>query len=107
MSTFLTIYVLAATAALMLTSLLLVYPVFAYARNVAYTEGIVFLALAFFMITVVAVSDFLLELRLLANVARLAGAVSGFVGIWYFARDFIQIEELDLDYAGGFDLGDD
>lgn len=102
-----TYVVLASTGALLLTSALLVYPVVAYARNVAYTEGIVFLALAFFLITIVAVADFIFGMRLIANLARLGGAACGFAGIWFFARDFVQIEGLDLEYAGGFDLGDD
>ncbi len=107
MSAVITYVVFASTAALLLTSALLVYPVVAYARNVAYTEGVVFLALAFFLITIVAVADFIFGMRLVANLARLGGAACGFAGIWYFARDFVQIEGLDLDYSGGIELGDD
>lgn len=107
MSAIITYAVLASTTALLLTSALLVYPVVAYARNVAYTEGIVFLALAFFLITIVSVTDFVLGMRLVANLARLAGAACGFAGVWYFARDFVQMQGLDLEYSGGIDLGDD
>jgi hypothetical protein len=78
-------------ALLLLTSGLLVYPVVAYARNVAYTEGIVFLALAFFATTVVGVLDFVLDATTAANVARVLGGVFAFAGVWFFARDFVRI----------------
>ncbi len=97
----LTYAVLAYSGALVVTTLMLIYPVVAYARNVAYTEALVSLALAFVMITVVALSDFVFELRLLANAARFAGALFGLVGIWFFAREFVHLDDLDLEDTGG------
>jgi hypothetical protein len=82
---------LAQAVLLLLTSGLLVYPVVAYARNVAYTEGIIFLALAFFAVTLVGVFDFLLDATTLANAVRALGGAFAFLGVWFFARDFIRI----------------
>lgn len=107
MSAVTTYFVLTSTAALLVTSLLLIYPVVAYARNVAYTEAIVFLALAFFMVTVVSVADFVLEIHDLANAARAIGAVFAWLGVWFFAREFVHVEGFDLDYVGGLNRGDD
>ncbi len=81
---------LAQATVLLLTSLLLVYPVVAYARNVAYTEAFVSLALAFFSVTVVGLLDFVLNAKTPANVVRLLGGALGFLGVWFFARDFIK-----------------
>jgi hypothetical protein len=78
------------TALLLITSGLLLYPVVAYARNVAYTEGIVFLALAFFATTAVGVLDFVFGATTVANGVRLLGAAFGLVGVWYFSRDFVN-----------------
>lgn len=81
----------AQAALLLLTSALLVYPVVAYARNVAYTEGIVFLALALFATTVVGVLDFVLDATTAANAVRVLGAVFAFAGVWFFSRDFVRM----------------
>lgn len=105
--TFIDYLVIASTGALLMTSLLIVYPLVAYARNVAYTEALVFLAMAFFMITLVAVTDFILEMRGVANVARALGAVFAWLGVWYFAREFVHVDGFDLDYVGGLEHGDD
>lgn len=90
------------TLLLLATSLLLVYPLVAYARNVAYTEGLAALATGFFLITIVVISDFWLEMPAISNLARLLAAASGFVGTWFFARDFVQVNGMEY-YTGGFD----
>jgi len=72
-------------AAVMFTmSAVLVYTVVAYARNVAYTEGIVLLALAFLSVSVVILFDFFLEMGTLANAARLSGACFSLAAVWFF-----------------------
>jgi hypothetical protein len=92
---------LAVHAAVMLTvSGLLVYTVVAYARNVAYVEGIVLLAVAFLSVTVVLILDFFLGMSTLANAARLSGACFALAGVWFFARDFVQV---GTDSGHGFD----
>lgn len=102
---------LAVQAAVMLTvSGLLVYIVIAYARNVAYVEGIVLLALAFLSVTVVLVLDFFLGMRTLANAVRLSGACFALAGVWFFARDFVRVgtdSGHGFDREGGFDEGKD
>jgi len=95
---------------LLVTSLLLVYPVVAYARNVAYTEALVSLALAFFTVTLVGVLDFVFHATTAANVLRLLGGALALIGVWLFARDFIETEVGDRfgdfgDYVG-FSGGD-
>lgn len=101
-------YILLAQAAVLLvTSVLLIYPVVAYARNVAYTEGFVFLALSFFSVTAVGVLDFVLDTTTAANLVRLVGAVLALIGVWFFARDFIRIShdsERYGDFGGHSDL---
>ena len=97
---------LAVQAAIMLTvSGLLVYTVVAYARNVAYVEGIVLLALAFLSVTFVLILDFFLGMKTLANAVRLSGACFALAGVWFFARDFVRVGT-DSGYRfdeGGFD----
>lgn len=96
---------------LLVTSLLLVYPVVSYARNVAYTEALVSLAIAFFTVTVVGILDFVFNATTPANVLRVLGAVFALLGVWFFARDFIDtgIDERVGDFGQyvGFSEGDD
>ncbi|MDZ7689387.1 MAG: hypothetical protein U5J64_11890 [Halobacteriales archaeon] len=98
---------LAVYAAVMLTvSALLVYTVVAYARNVAYVEGIVLLALAFLSVTFVLILDFFLGMATLANAVRLSGACFALAGVWFFARDFVRVgtdSGHGFDDRGGFD----
>lgn len=76
---------------LVATTVLIVYPVVAYARNVAYTEAFVFLALSLVSLTVVGILDFLFAAHTPANVVRLLGGAFAFAGVWFFARDFIHV----------------
>ncbi|MFP4632542.1 MAG: hypothetical protein ACLFMT_03790 [Halobacteriales archaeon] len=95
------------TGLLVVTSLLLVYPLLAYARNVAYTEGLASLATAFFMITAVIITDFWLDMPVASNLARFLAAAAAFVGIWFFARDFVHVDGMDLEIGGFGDEWDD
>jgi len=92
---------------LTLTSIVIIYPLVAYARNVAHTEAFVMLALALFSVTFVTIFEFVLDMFTVANVFRLAGGVFVFAGIWFFARDFINIGGSDRLFHGGFEDGED
>ena len=102
---------LAVHAAAMLTmSLLLIYTVVVYHRNVAYAEGLVLLSLAFLSATFVVVLEFLLGMSTLANAVRLSGSCFALAGVWFFARDFVRVGT-DSGYMDigkeGFDDQDD
>lgn len=89
-------------------SLLIVYPLVAYARNVAYTEGFVFLALAFFTVTAITLTDIYFAMEVVSDVLRTLGAAFAFAGVWYFSRDFIDVNGTDMSSFGvDFDLGGD
>lgn len=90
------ILALVMSAIMVITSLIIIYPLVAYARNVAYTEGFVSLALAFFTITGVIITDIHFDMNALADVLRLAAGSLAFLGTWYFARDFIEVGSVDL-----------
>jgi len=99
-------HLLAAQAGvLVLTTLLITYPVVAYARNVAYTEGFVLLACSFVLTTVIGVLDFVLGAHTAANALRPVGAFVALAGIWYFARDFVRFDTADRfgDFGGFID----
>lgn len=89
-------------------SLIIVYPVVAYSRNVAYTEGIVYLSLSFFAVTAITIADLHLGMEVLSDVLRLVAAIFAFLGTWYFSRDFIDVGGSDISSFGvEFDLGGD
>lgn len=104
----------AQTALLLLGSALLLYPVVAYARNVAYTEGVVALSLSLFLLTgsyVLGGAGAPLWTR---SGLSLLSAVVATVGVWYFARSFVDTggdgpgTDDGQDTTGGFDsAGDD
>jgi uncharacterized membrane protein len=98
-----TLVFLAQSALLVITAALVVYPLAAYARNVAYTEALVLLALAFFTTTVVGVFDFVLGANTVANALRPLGALFALAGVWFFARDFIHVGDSPERYG---DFGD-
>ena len=93
---------------LVIVSLIIVYPVVAYSRNVAYTEGIVSLALAFFTVTVIMITDIHLGLEVLSDGLRVVAALFALVGTYYFARDFVDVGDSDMASFGvEFDMGGD
>ncbi|NHN49063.1 hypothetical protein G9464_15890 [Halostella sp. JP-L12] len=85
-------------ALLLLTSALLVYPLVTHARNVAYTVGVVLLALSLFLFTV-AYALGVLGLWTLAGRTGIhfVAALSLAAGVWRFAREFV---DLDADSFG-------
>lgn len=101
-------YVLIGQAVVLtLTSLVIVYPLVAYARNVAHTEAFIMLALALFSVTFVTISEYVLGMVALAHLFRFAGGVFALAGTWFFARDFIRVSGKDVLLQGGFDDGED
>lgn len=90
---------------LVLTTLLIAYPVVTYARNVAYTEAFVLLGCSFVLTTVVGVLDFVLGAHTVANALRPVGAFVALLGIWYFAHDFVRFDTTDRfgDFGGFVD----
>jgi len=109
-------------AALLAASLMLVYPVLAYARNVAYTEGLVGLAVGFFLLTFSNLFGLLVDNDVLApaldssagvrSIVNLGASVCALVGIYHFARQFVDTDDADFDSSttertGGFDDADD
>lgn len=81
------------TTAMILAALLLAYPLVRYSRNVAYTEGMVSLAIGFFGLAagwvVLLFTDYVILYRTLVVCA----ALFGLVGAMYFALPFIHIED--------------
>jgi|GEM_PF-1035850 hypothetical protein len=109
-------------AALLAASLLLIYPVVAYAQNVAYTEGLVGLAVGFFLLTISNTFGFLIDYDVVApaldssaavrSVLNFGASVTATIGIYYFARQFIDTRSEDFERSstessGGFDDADD
>ncbi|WP_256299876.1 hypothetical protein [Haloarchaeobius salinus] len=108
-------------AALLTATGLLLYPVVTHAENVAYTEGLVGLAAALLLLTV---SNFLgllidagyvpmLDSSLFVRtVVNLGASCCATVGIYYFARQFIdtsrtEFTSLETEHEGGFEDADD
>lgn len=90
------------TAALLAATLLLLYPVVAYAQNVAYTEGIVGLAVGLTLVSLSNLVGFLPEATVRAavplvsphplvvtTVLNLLAGLSGTAGVYFFAREFL------------------
>ncbi len=96
------------TALLLAATLLLLYPVVAYARNVAYTEGLVGLAAGLTLTTVGNLVAFLPEATVReavplvsahplvwSTLLNLLAGVSGTVGVYFFAREFLWVDSGD------------
>ena len=105
---------IAQTTMMVITSVLLAYPVVAYARNVAHTRGLLLLAGAFLALTVSYVAAIPLGLSLVSAVLDLVSALRAARGIWQFARPFVRFDAGDVetttvsDSTGGFEnAGDD
>lgn len=108
-------------AVLLASSLLLLYPVVAYAQNVAYTEGLVGLAVGLFLLTISNTFGLLVQYDVLApaldstaaitSVINLGASVDATIGVYYFARQFIDTDGAEFDASstetsGGFDDAD-
>lgn len=105
-------------ALLVAASLLLIYPTVAYARNVAYTEGLVGLAVGFLLLTFSNLFGMLIDYDVIAHsiessagirsILNLGASVTATIGIYSFAKQFIQttaddFETTDAPTNGGFD----
>lgn len=97
MSELVTFLFLTQTATLVIASLLLAYPVLAYARNVAYTWGLVLLSAAFFVVTATYVTTFFFHAPVVSGVLDLFGATLAALGTWRFARPFVRVgDEMEV-----------
>lgn len=103
MSDFVSFVFIAQTTMLVITSLLLVYPVVAYARNVAYTRGLLALAGAFLVVTASYVASVPLGLSLVSAALDLVAALLAATGVWQFARPFVRFDAgtVEPSAAGG------
>lgn len=90
------------TAALLAATLLLLYPVIAYAQNVAYTEGVVGLAVGLALVSLSNLVGFLPEPTVrtavplvsphpivVTSALNLLAGLSATVGVYFFAREFL------------------
>ena len=94
-------------ALLLVTSLLLVYPLVTHAQNVAYTEGFVLLALSLFVFTMSYAFGVLRIWTLPGRTGlHFVAAVLLTAGVWQFAREFVDLGDGSLGVAS-FDRGDD
>lgn len=108
-------------ALLLAASLLLIYPVVAYARNVAYTTGFVGLTTGFLLLTISNTFGLLIDAGVIAHgiedssgvrsIMNLGGSVAATIGIYDFAKQFIQtdsdgFEPSESESQGGFDDAD-
>jgi len=97
---------------LLVTSLLLVYPLVTHAQNVAYTEGFVLLALSLFVFTL-SYAFGVLRLWSLAGRTSLHFVAAALLaaGVWQFAREFVALDDslgvASLDTANDPASGDD
>lgn len=105
---------IAQTTMLVITSCLLVYPVVVYARNVAYSRGLLLLAGAFFVVTATYVANYWLGRPFVSGLLDLLAAVLAAAGAWQFARPFVRVDGDEVetptvgDATGGFEsAGDD
>lgn len=89
------------TLTLLVTSLLLVYPVVRQAHAVAHREGFLALAASFFLLTLAATDGLFLGPSTRTYAAAFVASVAATAGVWYFARPFLRFDD---DAAGfGFD----
>jgi len=118
------------TAALVAATLLLLYPVVAYAQNVAYTEGVVALAVGLALVSLSNLVGFVPESTIrgavpvvsphplvVTSVLNLLAGLSGTVGVYFFAREFLpggegpdrRFDDADGERTatGGFETADE
>lgn len=101
---------IAQTTLMVITSLLLVYPVVAYGQNVAHTRGLLLLAGAFLVVTTSYVASFLFHADLVSAGLDLVASILAAFGTWQFARPFVRFDGGDVetttavgDATGGFE----
>lgn len=109
MSRLVSFVMIAQTTALIFVSLLLVYPLVAYARNVAHTRGLALLAGAFLALTSTYAVTFLYQLSTVSAILDLFAALLAAGGVWEFARPFVGSDEREIEAltveesSGGFE----
>ncbi len=79
------------TVALIVLTLLILYPVAAYAQNVMHTEAVVALAVTLLLFTVSSIVKHL-GFRLAGELIHLATDVALLTSVWLFAREFIRTD---------------
>ena len=109
-------------AMLLGASALLLYPVLAYAQNVAYTEGFVGLSVGLFLLTVSNSLGLLIDSGvllqslessvLIRSVLNLGASIAATVGTYSFARQFIdttsnEFSTEETTTSGGFEDAED
>ncbi|WP_162224164.1 hypothetical protein [Halorussus salinus] len=97
----------AQTTMLVLTSALLVYPVVAYARNVAHTRGLLLLGGAFLSLTVSYVASVPLGMSLVSSAFDFVASVLAAAGVWQFARPFLRLDGHEVGRPTGDGTPDD
>jgi hypothetical protein len=106
---------IAQTTILVITSALLVYPLVAYARNVAHTRGLLLLSGAFLVLMTTYVASFVFHAGVVSSVLDLTSATLTALGLWEFARPFVRFDGSEVETtatvtetSGGFEsAGDD
>lgn len=115
MSEFASFVFIAQTMALVITSVLLAYPIVAYAQNVAHTRGLLLLSGAFLVLMFTYVTSFVFQSPVVSSVLDLISATLAALGIWQFARPFVRFDGGEVETttvsettSGGFEnAGDD
>lgn len=114
MSDVTTFVMIAQTSVLIIVSLLIVYPVVAYSRNVAHTRGLLLLAGSFMVLTFTYVASYFFHMDTTSAVLDLTAAILAALGSWQFARPFVRFGGGEVgpteptNATGGFEsAGDD
>lgn len=113
MSDLVSFVLIAQTTALVAASLLLAYPVVAYARNVAHTRGLVLLSGAFLTLTATYVASFVYRMAVLSAALDLLAALLAAAGMGEFARPFVRADDREVETptveaaSGGFESARD
>ncbi|WP_276301126.1 hypothetical protein [Halorussus lipolyticus] len=114
MNNFVSLVFIAQTTMMVLTSALLVYPVLAYAQNVAHTRGLLLLSGAFLALTVSYVAAIPLGMTLTSAVLDVVSALLAALGLWQFARPFVRFDGGEVeatvtvtDSSGGFESAEE
>lgn len=88
---------IAQTTALVIVSLLLAYPVVAYARNVAHTRGLLLLSGSFLTLTVTYVASFVYQMHAVSAAFDLLSALFAGAGSWEFAKPFVRSDDREVE----------
>lgn len=113
MNDFLTFAFVAQTTALVIASLLILYPVIAYAHNVAHTRGLLLLSAGFLTLTVSYIVSVVFDMGVESAVLDLAAALLAAAGTWEFARPFVRFGDTEFEApttdetSGGFESARD